>query len=171
MGTDAVRINIGCGDKLLDGYINIDVAEARAGKTPDVLSDVRDLPFDENYADEALAVHVIEHFYRWEVPKVLAEWRRILKPGGVMVLECPDLMKAVFHLLSSPAKEQLSMWPLYGDPSWKDPLMCHKWAYTPQTLGQAMHEAGFVNLRQEPAQFKLKDLRDMRIVGEKPQAA
>jgi hypothetical protein len=32
---------------------------------------------------------------------------------------------------------------------------------------QLMREAGLVNLRQEPAQFKLKEPRDMRIVGEK----
>jgi hypothetical protein len=31
-----------------------------------------------------------------------------------------------------------------------------------------MAEAGLVNLRQEPAQFKLREPRDMRIVAEKP---
>jgi hypothetical protein len=31
-----------------------------------------------------------------------------------------------------------------------------------------MSEAGLENLRQEPAQFKLREPRDMRIVGEKP---
>ena len=35
-------------------------------------------------------------------------------------------------------------------------------------LGQVMHEAGLVNLRQEPAEFKLREPRDMRIVGNKP---
>jgi hypothetical protein len=30
-----------------------------------------------------------------------------------------------------------------------------------------MAEAGLANLRQEPAQFKLREPRDMRIVGEK----
>jgi hypothetical protein len=31
-----------------------------------------------------------------------------------------------------------------------------------------MHDAGLVNLSQEPAQFKLREPRDMRIVGVKP---
>jgi hypothetical protein len=31
-----------------------------------------------------------------------------------------------------------------------------------------MAEAGLANIRQEPAQFKLREPRDMRIVGEKP---
>ena len=62
----------------------------------------------------------------------------------------------------------MSMWSLYGDPSWKDPLMCHKWAYTPDSLAQVVTQAGFVNARQEPAQFKLKEPRDMRIVAINP---
>ena len=27
------RLNLGCGDKLLPGYVNVDVAESRAGKS------------------------------------------------------------------------------------------------------------------------------------------
>jgi hypothetical protein len=60
------------------------------------------------------------------------------------------------------------MWVFYGDPAWRDPLMVHRWGYTPRSLAHVMHEAGLVNLRQEPAQFKLREPRDMRIVGEKP---
>jgi hypothetical protein len=60
------------------------------------------------------------------------------------------------------------MWVFYGDPSWRDPLMCHRWNYTPQSLRALLEEAGLVNVRQEPAQFKLREPRDMRIVGVKP---
>ena len=31
-----------------------------------------------------------------------------------------------------------------------------------------MHEAGLINARQAPAQYKLREPRDMRIVAEKP---
>lgn len=60
------------------------------------------------------------------------------------------------------------MWVFYGDPAWRDPLMVHRWGYTPRSLAAVMAEAGLVNIRQEPAQFKLREPRDMRIVGEKP---
>ena len=63
---------------------------------------------------------------------------------------------------------QMSMWPLYGDPNWKDPLMCHKWAYTPDSLMSVLMTAGFSDVRQEAAQFKLKEPRDMRITGINP---
>ena len=60
------------------------------------------------------------------------------------------------------------MWVLYGDPAWKDPLMMHRWGYTPESLKRVLSEAGLVDVRQEPAQFKLREPRDMRVVGVKP---
>lgn len=172
-----VRLNLGCGDMPLPGYINVDVAVERAGKQPDVCADVRDLSvFPDGYADEIMAIHVIEHFYRWEVVDLLKEWVRVLKPGGRLVLECPNLLAACEALLKNPEQAagpgvegNRTMWCFYGDPAWKDPLMCHRWLYTPQSLGQVMAEAGLGELRQEPAWFKAREPRDMRIVGVKPQ--
>jgi cephalosporin hydroxylase len=171
-----LRLNLGCGDKLLQGYVNVDVARSRAGKEPDVVCDLRSLsPFDSDGADEVLAVHVIEHFWRWEALDVLREWTRVLRPGGTMVLECPNLATACEAFLADPAgrsgpgrEGQTTMWVFYGDPAWRDPLMIHRWGYTPDSLARLMREAGLVNVRQEPAQYKLREPRDMRIVGEKP---
>ena len=170
------KLNLGCGDKILPGYVNVDVAASRRGLKPDVLCDLHKLTsFEDNTVDEILSVHVVEHFWRWEVVDVLKEWVRVLKPGGVMILECPNLVSACEELLQNPdiatgpgQEGQRSMWVFYGDPAWKDPLMIHRWGYSPRSLGQIMFEAGLVNLRQEPAQFKLREPRDMRIVGEKP---
>lgn len=183
------KLNLGCGDKILPGYINVDVApnpltktklftheSANLGRRPDVICDLANLkPFENESVDEILAVHVVEHFWRWEVVGVLREWARVLKPGGTMILECPNLISACQAILADPdvatgpgAEGQRSMWVLYGDPAWKDPLMIHRWGYTPRSLAKIMQEAGLANLRQEPAQFKLREPRDMRIVGIKP---
>lgn len=170
------RLNLGCGDKILPGYVNVDVVENRAGKKPDVLCDLHKLePFEDNSVDEILAVHVVEHFWRWEVLDILKEWTRVLKPGGKMILECPNLLSACEEFLKNPEaaasggpEGQRSMWVFYGDPRWQDPYMVHRWGYTPQSLANLMGEAGLVNARQEPAQYKLREPRDMRIVAEKP---
>ena len=171
-----LSLNLGCGDKLLPGYVNVDVAPARAGKNPDVVCDIRRLvQFPDACANEVLAVHVVEHLWRWEVVEVLREWARVLSPGGRMVLECPNLLAACEAMLNDQdqaagpsAEGQRTMWVFYGDPAWRDPLMCHRWGYSPKSLAQVMAEAGLVNVRQEPAQFKLREPRDMRLVGEKP---
>ncbi len=174
--SEVKRLNLGCGDKILPGYVNVDVAPSRGGQAPDVICDLHRLtPFESNSVDEILSVHVVEHFWRWEVLDVLREWVRVLKPGGVMILECPNLISACEAFLEDPdaasgpgPEGQRSMWVFYGDPAWQDPLMVHRWGYTPKSLCALMHEAGLEKLRQEPAQFKLREPRDMRIVGEKP---
>lgn len=178
VSADGVRLNLGCGDKILPGYINIDVAPARAGRSPDVISDLRKLEaFEDETADEIMAIHVIEHFWRWEVLEIVREWVRVLKPGGRMILECPNLVSACEEFLKNPdisagpgLEGQRTMWVFYGDPAWRDPLMTHRWAYTPNSLKALMEEAGMVKVRQEAAQFKLREPRDLRLVGERPPA-
>jgi SAM-dependent methyltransferase len=169
------KLNLGCGDKILPGYINVDVVESRRGFKPDVVCDLHDLePFDDESVDEILSVHVIEHFWRWEVLSVLVEWIRVLKRGGKMIIECPNLLSAASELLHNPASAagagpegQRTMWVFYGDPAWRDPYMVHRWGYTPESLAALMREAGLEHVKQEPAQFKLREPRDMRVVGEK----
>lgn len=139
---------------------------------PDVSCDIRKLPFETDSADEILSVHVIEHFWRWEVADVLCEWVRVLKPHGKMVIECPNLKSACEAFLKTEdhlgdRDGQKDMWVFYGDPRWKDPLMVHRWGYTPMTLALLMDHCGLKDMAQEPAQFKLKEPRDMRIVGYK----
>lgn len=172
LASGEVRLNLGCGDKKLPGYINVDYAPSRKGVTPDVMLDLRKLTFQDATVDEILSVHVIEHFYYWEAEKLLNEWARVLKSGGRMVLECPNILSAAQALLdnpdgaSGPGKEgSMSMWALYGDPNWSDPLMCHKWGYTPRSLIRLLENVGFRDVHQEPAQFKKREPRDMRVVG------
>jgi SAM-dependent methyltransferase len=170
-----MRLNLGCGDKILPGYVNVDVAASRNGAQPDVLCDLHDLSaFASGTADEILSVHVIEHFWRWEVEAILAEWVRVLKPGGRMIVECPNLAAACEALLADPdagpgVEGNRSLWVLYGDPAWRDPLMCHRWGYTPTTLARLLQGSGLIEVRQEAAQFKMREPRDMRVVGVKPQ--
>ena len=46
--------------------------QGQAGKQPDFVADIRDLrKIKSSIADEILAVHVIEHFYYWEVVPLL----------------------------------------------------------------------------------------------------
>ena len=159
----SIKLNIGCGRRVLDGWINVDTKSR--GNAPDVDADVRELPFPDNYADEVMAIHLIEHFYIWEVPDVVNEWKRVLKPGGKLVIECPDLEKTIKHMYEGRHEPQLTMWPLYGDPSHQDPLMCHKWGYNAHSLIMLLKHIGFDNPVVEPAQFHMKDLRDMRVVA------
>ena len=81
-----IRLNLGCGDKILPGYINVDCTKSRKGNVVNIISDLRSLSFKKNVIDEILAVHVIEHFYLWEADILLKSWREHLKPSGLIIL-------------------------------------------------------------------------------------
>lgn len=174
----AIRLNLGCGDKILPGYVNVDVDvdEARAGKSPDVICDLRDLSvFPDNHADEVMAVHVVEHFWRWEFEGILREWVRVLKPGGRMVLECPNLKSACEAFLadpegaSSPVKAgQRSKWVFYGDPQRKNPRMVQRWGYTPQSLSDLLCSAGLRDVLIVPSTQGQSGAEVMRVEAIKP---
>lgn len=52
---------------------------------------VEDLKFlDDNSCQLLYASHVLEHFGRFEYNSVLAEWYRVLEPGGILRLAVPD---------------------------------------------------------------------------------
>jgi predicted SAM-dependent methyltransferase len=176
-----IRLDLGSGHKKYPGWISVDIADERKvqhgrngevknGAVPissDVQADLRDLPFPDDYADEARAIHVIEHFYPWEAEDLLKEWLRVLKPGAELAVECPCLEKVLALANVPQCPPSMTYWALYGDPRYKDPLMSHHWCYGQQQLVKVMAQAGFVNLRPEYPQFH-QPIRDMRVVGEKP---
>jgi SAM-dependent methyltransferase len=175
-----IRLDLGAGHKHEAGWVRVDFAVERkkcntkGGVTsegapilPDVEADLRDLPFPDDYADQARAIHVIEHFQVWDAPKALKEWVRVLKPGCELVLECPCLDKIVklFEVPNIPP--YMTYWGLYGDPRLEDPLMMHHWCYTEGQLRRLMASCGLVGIRGEPPMFH-QPARDMRLVGMKP---
>lgn len=60
--------------------------------------DARQMNFicDEVF-DYVYSSHLLEDFTYKELEKVLKEWRRILKTGGVLVTNCPDQQKFLAH--------------------------------------------------------------------------
>lgn len=162
---ESLKLNLGCGNKILPGYVNVDYKNPWAKKKPDLECDIRKLPYGNDSVDEILAVHVIEHFHLWEAPEVIEEWRRVLKPGGKLILECPCLNKILHFFNIQPIVYSHTMMGLYGDQKYQDPAMVHKWCYSKEHLTDLM-ELFFRDVQFLPAQFH-KPERDMRITGVK----
>lgn len=158
-----MRLNVGCGKRHLEGYINIDFESNWSKKKPDVACDIRKLPYEDESCDEVCAIHVFEHFYIWEAEEILKEWARVLKPGGRLVLEVPCLNKVLAHFSQDKIRMEYTFWALYGDPSYKDPHMVHKWCYPKEQL-TAMMQRVCRQVSEERPQFHKAD-RDMRLVG------
>jgi len=84
-----LRLNLGCGGKPYAGYVNVDV---QATPAVDLVSEITSLPMlPDGCAQEILLEAVFEHLYRYERPDALAEWRRLLAPGGTLTVRwIPD---------------------------------------------------------------------------------
>jgi predicted SAM-dependent methyltransferase len=157
-----VRLNIGAGDKKFEGWTSVGLDPSH-----DVQCDIRAIPLPDDYADEAMAIHVLEHVYRWEALDTLKEWRRVLKPGGRLVLELPDLVKCCQNFLRTDNPRH-GIWGIYGDPGYKDVLMLHKWGWQVDELRGELKRAGFHKIRVREPQFHAKRAyRDMRLEATK----
>ncbi len=173
MEAGPIKLNIGCGAKKWPGFINVDLANNWADTQPDVVADVtKPLPFADNYADELHAIHLLEHLLRWEAPAILTDWRRVLKPGGLLVLELPclDKIAALFahYLIDGRAPDaRLTTWGLFGDPKYKTEAMTHRWCYSIGELTAELEGLGFEGVELHDPVYHQK-ARDMRLEARKP---
>lgn len=88
------KLNIGCGESYLDGYVNVDTSSMIK---VDVRHDLNTFPypFAENIFDEIRAHHILEHLDR---PfQAMAELHRILKPGGLLYVKVPHFSRGFTH--------------------------------------------------------------------------
>jgi ubiquinone/menaquinone biosynthesis C-methylase UbiE len=162
-----VAYNLGSGRAHWTGWINVD-----AGDGADLKSDLRDLsaiPTDS--ADAVAAIHVLEHFYKWEALPLLTEWRRILKPGGKMILELPCMDKIFVYIAlaiqkGEPIMEFMTTHAMWGDPKHGDPLMCHKWGYFTADLVKILTDLGMKDVKACTPRYHYEK-RDMRLEATK----
>ena len=82
-----MKLHLGCGPRHIPGFVHIDVHVA--GHV-DIVGSVAHLPLRDASASLVYACHVLEHFDRWEYRNVLAEWFRVIEPGGLLRLAVPD---------------------------------------------------------------------------------
>ncbi len=112
----------GCGVDVSDDAVEFCRKRGLDAQSVDSLK----LPFDDGSFDVLVAWHVIEHVE--DVSETLAEWRRVLKPNGLMVLETPDASSPKVRRLGS---EYVKFWA----PE-------HTYTFTPANLAAFLERAG-----------------------------
>lgn len=81
-----LKLNLGCGEKKMEGYINID---KRKEVNPDLQIDLEDakLPYEENSVDEIYTSHLLEHITNFN--PLIEEMYRVLKPNAKILIFAP----------------------------------------------------------------------------------
>jgi hypothetical protein len=171
-----VRLHLGCGQDRREGWLNIDVERRFA---PDVSCDagLRGV-FEPETVDEIESCHLFEHFTYTEAITALCEWHRILKAGGKLSIEMPNLQRCVEILANTEGgrAEDFAMMGLFGQiPGSLSPVdlsQIHKYGWTPEKLFAQLHSAGFIGPERTPVTQQGRAAtafdRDMRVECRKP---
>jgi SAM-dependent methyltransferase len=105
--------------------------------------------------DAVVSSHNIEHMYPHEVPLALAEFVRVLKPDGRLLVTCPDLQSVCARVaqgeLASPLYESDAgpisaldiMYGHRGAMAAGNLFMAHRCGFTLQVLADTLQACGF----------------------------
>lgn len=138
------KLNIGCWKRNF-GPEWIHVDGSNLPHVDIVTTELNKLPFADETFDVVYASHVIAYFDRVEIYSVLLEWRRILKPNGVLRIATPD-----FEVLSRLYQNgdiilDNVLGPVYGRMEMGNKWIYHKTVYDFLSLQELLKICGFNN--------------------------
>jgi len=143
-----VKLNLGCGDRKMHGFINVD---ARKEVDPDVVCDITNIHEKFKNVDLIYACHVLEHFpskpfeYQPRTWKdVLKSWHEALLPGGMLRVSVPNIQAVCEQYLSTGDLRVLHAL-LYGGQKYDFDFHYHGWSF--DTLREDLIEAGFTDIK------------------------
>jgi ubiquinone/menaquinone biosynthesis C-methylase UbiE len=168
-------LHVGCGSK-----VNKPPAEFGAYKEvrldcnrmvqPDILASVVAMPMIEDGThDGVFASHVLEHLFAHEAAMALSEFFRILRPGGKVLIQVPDLQTIGGRLACDKADEAVytsaigyitpldMLYGHRGSIGAGNLFMGHRMGYTQSILSKALRHAGFDSIEVDRGvEYELK---------------
>lgn len=144
-----IKLNIGAGGINYPGFLSVDFYDKRA----DIKMDITKLDFPDNSVDEILASHVFEHLNPYHCLDILKDWRRVLKPGGKLVMEMPDIEQLCKRFVTASTGERYGILnAVYGSVNTTgeggpDNITSpHLFGWWPQSLHDHLWNAGYTNI-------------------------
>lgn len=143
MMADKICLHLGAGNIRIPGFTNIDI---RPLPGIDYVASADKLGmFESGSVDMIYNASVLEHFHRNDTQRVLKEWYRVLKPGGLLRISVPDF-EAAAKLYLQTHNLGLILGCLCGGQDYEENFhyMWFDFAY----LTTLLFETGFKNVRR-----------------------
>ena len=138
-----MKLHLGCGEKILDGFINVD---SRKLNGVDIVDDIKSLEsFGSETAELIYASHVLEHVGRREYIGVLKRWCEILKPGGKLRIAVPDFESVAEYYMDKKNIDHI-MGFLYGGQTY--PENYHYCAWDFRKIKEDLESVGFTKIHR-----------------------
>lgn len=134
-----VKLDIGSGGwRYAPDYTTVDLYAAA-----DVRAPMLNLPYESDSIEEIWCSHAFEHVPFTEVKKVLAEFKRVLKPGTSITITVPDFDWIAQYWLSNKSNTfgSWSEMVVFGNQEHEGEY--HKSAWSLEKLKSVLLEAGF----------------------------
>lgn len=149
-------LHVGAGSETMPPWLGLtDYTEVRLDIVdtcgPDIVADMLDMG-NVGQFDGVYTSHCLEHVYPHEVPVALAEFLRVLVPGGLAVIIVPDLEDArptddVVYVSQAGPVTGFDLFYGYRPVLQSMPYMAHHTGFTSASLAAAMTAAGFEKIK------------------------
>jgi len=148
---NSLKLHLGCGPEILSDFCNTDI-ENWSGQCDYVL-DARDLSiFPDNHFELIYSRQMLEHIAEWDTVPTLKEWYRVLKPGGIVRINVPDLAQVFYcWLIEKSIEDNTALNNIYGKMYPKKhryERRQHFTGFTFERLKRLLEEVGFVDIIQ-----------------------
>jgi predicted SAM-dependent methyltransferase len=172
-----IVLHVGCGSngssKLHSFFLSDEWQELQIDINPEVKPDlvtsITDLSMIEAASIDAIwSSHSLEHIYSHEVPLALAEFYRVIKEDGFVIILVPDLQRVAEIVIEDKLDETAyiskSGWPItpldiiYGYRralAQGNLFYTHHTGFTAKTLNNALIQAGFIEVQMQRKDFEL----------------
>lgn len=143
-----IKLHLGCGKRNLgEDWIHIDIADYPHIKYK---QSILDLPmFQANSVDEIYCCGTLEYFDTFETNYALCEWKRILKPKGILRLSVPDFASIVaVYQKYRDIKHEGILGPLFGEIDVNGTKMYQKTVYDYISLKSLLKQHGFKKIEE-----------------------
>tara|TARA_Y100000310_G_scaffold253083_1_gene259870 strand:- start:38 stop:649 length:612 start_codon:yes stop_codon:yes gene_type:complete len=143
----AVLVNVGCGEKPFNGFVNVDNRKVEGIEFPE--TDARDLScLKDGSVDYIYACHVLEHLPRTDTFRTLVEWNRVLKVGGYVRISVPDWDATVRYYNETGDLENVLNWIYGGRENEELNEFTHRRIFNLANMRSLLYEAGFKRIER-----------------------